>query len=81
MQVRSVHTKTDLPRHPELREDEVFLSNIDRANMELLQGWRTYRLGIRALDILGEVVEDPAIVPVFVQRQEYEEKFPQVVTL
>jgi hypothetical protein len=61
--------------HPELQADEVFLSNLDMADMHLLSGWQTARLGTQALDLLGEPIEDSSIVPVFVKKQEYEKVY------
>lgn len=61
--------------HPELHGDEIFLSNIKQSDLYLLKGWQTTRLGGQALNILGEPIEDPSVVPAFVQREEYERRY------
>lgn len=59
--------------HPELREGEIFLTNVgfdfDTEEWRNI-GWRTKRMGICAYDVDGKVLEHTR--PVFVQRKEME---------
>ena len=68
-------------RHPELREGEVFISNIsdslpsayvndNRSDWRFI-GWKTKRMGQVAYDIYGKPISD--MRPVFAQRAELKE--------
>jgi hypothetical protein len=57
--------------HPELREGEVWLTNI-WTDDQVRIGHATKRVGVTAYDIYGQAVQ--GMLPVFVQKTELEEK-------
>lgn len=58
--------------HPELKEGEVFLTNINAHDFHCV-GWKTKRGGKVAYDVHGEVVAtDGSFFPVFAQKAELE---------
>ena len=57
-------------KHPEQRNDEIFLQNATEADFNY-SAHQTKRLGITAYDILGAVV--PGLKPMFVSRAELAE--------
>lgn len=57
--------------HPELMTGEMFLTNSASNDFRHI-GHKTKRVGLIAYDIYGNVVS--GLKPVFVQKQEYEEK-------
>lgn len=61
--------------HPELRVHEVFLSNVRRNELHLLDEWKTARTGQRSYDAAGDVITDIDMVPVFVNETEYVEHY------
>lgn len=58
-------------KHPECREDEVFLGNVDDEAFPSI-GWKTKRRGSLAFDSDGEPIDHhwPGGRPVFVKREE-----------
>ena len=68
--------------HPEIREGEIFLTNVCPAcglmpDGYVHIGWRTKRKGEIAYDRDGDII--PNGHPVFIQLSEYEEKFGKVI--
>lgn len=59
--------------HPEMEKGEMFFKNIAKTHpYEYARiGWCTKRKGKKAYDIGGAFIPD--LVPVFIQRKEYEE--------
>ena len=53
--------------HPELRDGEVFLTNIEPEELHSIE-WKTKRMGRVAYDRRGWVIYDRHLVPVFVQK-------------
>ena len=63
----------DQQKHPELRKDEMWFTNLNQEEREMMRiGYRSKRFGNIAYDIFGNEVE--GLVPVFVSREEYEQK-------
>ena len=58
--------------HPELREGEMFLSNISSSDVHLLEEWHSARVGNVAYDINDKRMTYPQIRPVFVLQTEYD---------
>lgn len=63
--------------HPELREGEVFFTNVLESQVGRLSDWKSARIGTRAYNVAGESLK-VGWVPVFVSRREFEEHFPTV---
>ena len=61
-------------KHPEQREGEVFIGNIEPQRMNVV-GWTTKRKGDTAYDVNGIAVKE--LVPVFVQESEIRAKIQQ----
>ncbi|MEK7159562.1 MAG: hypothetical protein AAB766_03640 [Patescibacteria group bacterium] len=60
----------DQQKHPELQEGEIWVTNSDMNEMKV--GWKTARVGVTAYDTAGKVVD--GLVPIFVKKEEIEEK-------
>ena len=57
--------------HPEKKEDEIFLTNATYDEYRHI-GWKSKRKGHIAYDIFGDRLN--FVFPVFVNKQEYEDK-------
>lgn len=57
--------------HPEADPNEVHIGNVYGADFQMV-GWKTKRLGIRAMGSDGEVLKGGNMKPVFVKRAELE---------
>jgi hypothetical protein len=59
--------------HPEIKNGEIFITNVDEKYFPLLTKWRSMRLGNIAYERCGKKFgEYPKIFPIFVQVEELE---------
>lgn len=66
-------------KHPECREDEVFVSNVTESQYSDI-GWRTKRRGNVAYGIDGKPIGDSReIFPVFVKKKEIHDRDPEIL--
>lgn len=61
----------DQPKHPELQEGEMWLTNSSKNGAEIV-GYTSRRVGEKAYSMSGEEV--PGLHPVFVSKEEYAKK-------
>ena len=71
LEITLVKVEDAMESHPELREGEIFLSNVDDEHYPRIK-WKTKRRGIVAYDRDGNIIEKrKGLRPVFVQADEY----------
>lgn len=61
-------------KHPEQKEDEIFLGNETYDFFKNGIGWKTKQFGLIAYDKNGNIISEKGIFPIFIKRAEVEER-------
>lgn len=72
------HDDFNRRNHPEMRDDEVFIANVDKQGFSLVN-WQSKRRGNTPYNNNGVQIQDPSLFPVFAKKEEIREKNPRAL--